>query len=97
MKIVWDERNNRINIARHRLDFIDAARIFVKPLLTQLDERQTYGTNHWTGIGMLDRRAVVIVYTELNLNTLRVLSLRKALPHERQRYEQKLRNELGAS
>lgn len=47
------------------------------------------------GTGMLDGRVVVIVYTEPNEATIRSISLRKAISHERRRYEQYLKNRLG--
>lgn len=40
-------------------------------------------------------RVVTIVFTELDGNTIRVISLRKALKHERRQYEQFLQNQLG--
>lgn len=46
---------------------------------------------------MLDGRVVVVVFTETDEQTIRIISLRKALPYERKRYEQFLRNELGES
>ena len=78
------------------MDFADAPRIFKLPLRISLDEREDYGEDRWIGLGMLDERVVVVIYTELNDQTIRILSLRKALPHERKRYEQYLKDELGA-
>ena len=65
------------------------------PLRISLDERQDYGEDRWIGIGILDGRVVVVVFTEPDEQTIRVILLRKALPYERKRYEQYLRNELG--
>lgn len=45
---------------------------------------------------MLDSvRIVVVVFTELDENTIRIISMRKALSHEQKRYEQAYRNEFG--
>jgi hypothetical protein len=96
MNFEWDENKNETNIAKHGLDFADAPRIFKLPLRISLDEREDYGEDRWIGLGMLDGRVVVVIYTELNDQTIRILSLRKALPHERKRYEQYLKDELGA-
>jgi uncharacterized protein len=38
---------------------------------------------------------IVIVFTEPDEETVRIISLRKALPYERKLYEQYLKNELG--
>jgi uncharacterized protein len=43
---------------------------------------------------MLDGRVVVVIYTEPKQETTRIISLRKALSHERKRYEQYLKNRL---
>ena len=97
MTFEWDERKNEVNIAKHGIDFADAPRIFAAPLLVALDDRQDYGESRWIGLGLLDGRAVVVVYTEPDENTIRFISVRKALAHERKRYEQYLKDELGAT
>lgn len=95
MKFEWDAHKNETNIARHGIDFADAPSIFASPLLVALDEREDYGENRWIGIGLLDERVAVIVYTEPDEETVRIISLRKALTQERKHYEQYLKNELG--
>lgn len=97
MNFEWDERKNEANITKHGLDFTDAPRIFRMPLRVALDDREDYEEDRWIGLGLLDGRVVVVVYTELDENTVRIISLRKALPQERKRYEQYLKDELGAS
>ena len=64
------------------------------PLAVDLDERNDYGEDRWIGIGLLDGRIVVVVYTEPDDETIRIISLRKALTYERKRYEQFLKNRL---
>jgi len=95
MSFEWDERKNRANIDKHGFDFADAYQIFDLPMVVELDERYDYGEDRLVGIGMLDGRVVVLVYTEPNEGTVRIISLRKALSHERKRYEQYLKNRLG--
>jgi len=97
MKFEWDQQKNQANIAKHDLDFGDALRIFRLPLRISLDERENYGEDRWIGIGILDGRVVVVVFTEPNEQTIRIISLRKALPYERKCYEQYLKDELGES
>lgn len=96
MSFEWDEQKREANLMKHGLDFADASRIFAFPLLEHLDDREDYGEDRWIGIGSLDGRVVVIVYTEPDENTIRVISLRKALSHEQRRYERHLKDELGA-
>ncbi len=97
MKFEWDQQKNQANIANHELDFADAFRIFSLPLRVSLDERQNYGEDRWIGLGMLDGRVIVIVFAEQDELTIRIISLRKALPYERKIYEQYLQDELGES
>ena len=95
MKFEWDQQKNQANIAKHDLDFADASKVFRLPLRISLDERQDYGEDRWIGIGILNGRVVVVVFTEPDEQAIRIISLRKALPYERKRYEQYLRDELG--
>ncbi len=95
MKFEWDRQKNQANIAKHEIDFADAPKVFQLPLRVSLDKRQDYGEERWIGIGMLDGRVVIIVFTEPDEQTIRVISLRKALPYERKRYERYLKDELG--
>jgi uncharacterized protein len=95
MRFEWDQQKNQANIGKHELDFADAPKVFRLPLRISLDQRQDYGEERWVGLGMLDGRVVVVVFTEPDRETVRIISLRKALPYERKRYEQYLKNELG--
>ena len=64
-------------------------------MLVALDDRQDYGEDRWIGIGMLNTRVVVIVFTERGEDTIRIISMMKATTNERIRYEQLLRDQLG--
>ena len=96
MRFEWDEEKNRENIRKHELDFADAPEIFDALMLTNLDTREDYGEERWVGIGFLKNFVVVIVYTETR-DVIRIISLRKALKHERTRFEEALGDELGQS
>ncbi len=95
MKFEWDENKRRTNIQKHGLDFRDAWKVFNYPMLIALDDREDYGEDRYIGIGMLERRIVVVVYTERSEDTIRIISMMKALTHERNRYEQLLQDQLG--
>ena len=51
--------------------------------LTALDTREDYGEDRWGSIGMLYGRVVVLVYSALAPDLIRVIALRKATRHER--------------
>jgi hypothetical protein len=95
MRFEWDEQKNRANLQKHGIDFADAAEVFASPMLIALDDREEYGEERWIGLGMLKARVVVVIYTERDEDTIRIISLRKALRHERERYEQAFRDGLG--
>lgn len=92
----WDDDKNRKNIRKHGFDFTDAWEIFEAPMLRMLDTREDYGEDRWVGIGFLGNRIVVVVFTEPEEDTIRIISLRKALKHERKRFEEHLQNGLEA-
>jgi uncharacterized protein len=94
MNFEWDELKNEINIDKHGFDFADAYQIFDLPMVVDLDERSNYGEDRWIGTGLLNERVVVVIFTEPDRKTTRIISLRKALSHERRRYEQYLKNRL---
>jgi hypothetical protein len=95
MRFEWDEQKNQANIKKHGLDFGDADKVFDHPMLVNLDDREDYGENRWAGIGLMDRHVVVIVFTEPEEDTIRVISFRKATSRERKRYEQAYEDRFG--
>ncbi len=96
MKYEWDERKNESNQAKHGFDFADAYRVFLTPVLITLDDRFDYGEDRWVGIGLLDSRIVSVAFAEPQEEVRRIISLRKALQHERKQYEQFFQDQLGA-
>ncbi len=88
MQFEWDEEKNELNIRYHGLDFADVVEIFNYPMLLDLDDRQDYGEERWTGIGLLQNRVAVVVYTERYQSTIRIISARKANNYERKRYQE---------
>ncbi len=55
---------------------------------TVLSLRQDYGEERFIGLGLPGNRVVAVAFTELEENTLRVISLRRALAHEKKQYKQ---------
>ena len=94
MKFEWDPQKNETNLVNHGLDFEDTPSIFRLPLRISLDRRDDYGEDRFIELGLLDGRVIVVVFTEPSTTTIRIISLRKALPYERKVYEQYLKNRL---
>lgn len=95
MNFEWDEEKNKENIRKHGFDFADAWEIFEAPIRAVLDTREDYGEDRWNGIGFLGNRIVVVIFTQSDENTIRIISLRKALKYERKKFEEAIRNGLG--
>ena len=91
MRIEWDEQKRRENIRKHGLDFRDAPEVFYGPRLVRLDTRHDYGEDRYIAVGIIRSRIVVLVYAEDDVNQIiRIISLRKALHHERRRFQEYL-------
>jgi uncharacterized DUF497 family protein len=82
MRFEWDEDKRRANLRRHGFDFRDAWEVFETPMLVASDDRQDYGEDRWIGIGILETRVVVVVFTERGEDTIRIISMMKALNHD---------------
>lgn len=63
MRFAWNEKKNKINKAKHGLDFELAKRVFEDPcLLSWLDSRfHNYDEERYIGIGCIDNLLVVVV------------------------------------
>lgn len=90
MKFEWDEDKNRANIRRHRIDFADVAALFDGPMFVALDTRRDYGEDRMVGIGLFGDAVLVAVFVELAHDTIRLISVRKALRHERERFNEEI-------
>lgn len=95
MRFEWDEAKNEHNIRSHKIDFEDAQIIFHGPMIIRLDDREDYGEDRWTGTGFLDNLVIVVVFSQLDNDIVRLISARKVNQHERKRFEEKISNRLG--
>lgn len=92
MDFEWDEQKRLTNLRNHGLDFLEAEQMFQAPMLTALDTREDYGEDRWIGVGTAHGRVLVVAFAERNEGrTIRIISLRKALNHERKTFENILR------
>ena len=99
MKFEWNEAKNKQNIKKHGFDFVEAADLFLgsAPFLVNLDDSEDHGEDRWKGVGILQGVVVVVVvFTERDYDTIRVISLRKANVREKKSYEEEIKNRLGA-
>jgi hypothetical protein len=98
MKFEWDEAKNERNIKKHGLDFAEAVEVFNGPILERLDDSADYGEERWVAVGLLHGIVcVVLVYTEPDRETIRIISFRKADRYEREAYFETFAHRLGES
>lgn len=92
MKLEWNEQKRRQNIAKHKIDFVDVSSVFDGPMVVWQDTRKDYGEDRWVGIGFLRNILIVIVYTEVDDQTSRIISARKANRNDRRTFRNQVRD-----
>ncbi len=85
MKVTYDPEKRRRTLEERGLDFEDAPQVLSGFHLTQPDLRRDYGEDREITVGLLNGTVVVLVWTERD-ESLRMISMRKAEKHERERY-----------
>ncbi len=84
----WDEAKAAANYAKHGVTFEAAREVFKDPFaIEQADDRQTYGEERWTIIGMAHDRLLFVAYTMRN-EAIRIISARAAEPFEQREYHE---------
>jgi uncharacterized protein len=84
----WDDAKAAQNYADHGVSFESARQVFKDPFATErLDDRENYGEERYSILGIVDGRIINVAYTLRNGNT-RIISARGAEPHERRRYHE---------
>ncbi len=87
MQFEWDENKRLSNIEKHRIDFVDAIKIFKAFIHTVQDTREDWGEERFLTIGLLDDIEIVVIHTPRGKNT-RIISARRARPKERKKYHE---------
>ena len=91
MKFKWDENKRKENLEKHGIDFVAAIEMFEHPMVVGIDDRLDYGEERQIGIGLSRGHVLVVVFTEKeDDDTIRIISLRKALKQERKFYEKEI-------
>jgi uncharacterized DUF497 family protein len=97
MNFEWDEAKNRTNIRKHGLDFANAEEMFRGVLIVDPDTREDYRERRWVGLGAIRGRIAQVVFAELDEDTIRIISLRKATKRESRQYEKAIQDRLEAN
>ena len=83
--VTYDEAKRAANLAKHKIDFKDAAAVFAGPTFEFEDLRFDYGEDRIITIGHLNARMVMVVWTERPKGP-RIISMRKCNAKERKIY-----------
>jgi uncharacterized protein len=87
MDFEWDEAKDASNLRKHDLSFDAATRAFNDPWALDEDDFGSKGEQRFNRIGMSADRLVVVTYM-FRGETCRIISARRAAPHERRRYHE---------
>lgn len=86
MDVIIDPAKNVANLAKHGLSLADAGGFEFASALIREDRRFNYGEQRMQALGWLDDRLVVLIYADIDDETIRAISLRPADPRERKAY-----------
>lgn len=87
MRLEWDEEKARLNARKHRVTFEEAATVFADPLALIIEDEGHPENARIIGESLASR-VLLVVFVERGGDVLRLISARRATPHERRRYEE---------
>ena len=90
MPFEWDETKRESNLAKHRVDFVRAVRIFDGAVLEAVDARRDYREIRISCLGEIEGRVYAVVYTWRGEDR-RIISARKANARETRTYHARYR------
>lgn len=90
MRFTWDPAKARANQRHHGVSFEIAARVWSDPLHVILPDRWQDEEERWHAVGQVGGATLLVVHTYRGGDELvvRIISARRATPHERRAYEQ---------
>ena len=87
MRFSWHDAKAASNIKKHGVSFDEAATVFADPLAVVVED--ALHDEMTIIIGISDRhRTILTVFVELTDDNIRIISARRATPHERKKYEE---------
>ena len=89
MRFEWDPSKDRTNRAKHGVSFEDAAELLAgdADYLEIYDLEHSLNEDRFIAVGPTRLGILVVVYTEVREDVIRIVSTRKATQQEKQRYE----------
>ena len=88
MRVVWDESKSRTNRKKHGVSFEEASALFSREddYLEIFDDAHSDEEDRFIAIGPVERGLVLVVYTERDDETVRLVSARWATKREAELY-----------
>jgi uncharacterized protein len=88
LRFRWDEAKNRANRRKHGISFEEASRLFTSGVdhLEIADEFHSEREPRFIAVGPIPRGLVLVVWTELTGETIRIISARPATKREQVLY-----------
>ena len=87
MGYVWDERKAAANLAKHGVDFADAATALEDARALSMPDAFTDSEERFVGLGTDALGRLLVVVYSYRGDDIRLISAREAEPKERRQYE----------
>ena len=82
----WDTKKQKVNIEKHGIDFVDAAKVFDDISRIETTVIHKSGGKRHISIGMVNKITLLVVYTLTN-KFIRLISAQRASKNERYYYK----------
>lgn len=95
MRVDWDPAKDEANQQKHGLGFGEAAELFSSgsDYLEIVDEHHSFDEERFIAIGPIRRGLVLVVWTERDGDTVRIISARFATKRETRLFHQHMEHE----
>jgi len=92
VKVSWDDAKNRANQREHGVSFEEASELFRsgRDYFEIFDDAHSVGEDRFIAIGPIRRGLVLVVWTERDEETIRIISARWATKREQALYRSHL-------
>jgi len=93
VRVIWDDAKNRTNQKKHGVSFEEASVLFTRgdDYLEIFDDAHSDEEDRFIAIGPVVRGVVLVVYTERDDETVRIVSARWATKRETDLYRNHVR------
>ncbi len=95
MEFTWNEEKNATNLAKHGLCFEEVVPLFTSgaDYLELFDEAHSDDEERFIAIGPISHSVILVVWTEQEEGTVRIISARRATKRERTAFERYMENQ----